>query len=106
MYLTALITVDLSYSNLVLRPPSSFFAGLANLLTEHHWSSHERVEVTGLLTFAQLTYRALRRAGVSDVIRVSVGDAAVYEDLEERRDDLVLANEALQKQLRALKDPD
>ncbi len=106
MYLTARITIDLSNTAVELRPPSNFFGGVASVLTKGRWSTQEEIETYKLLAFAQSTYRALRDVGVSDVLRVAIGNEVIYEDFDERPDDFELAMEELERRLRRGVEPE
>lgn len=106
MYLVGQITIDLTGSQVQLHPPANFFGGVANLLTRHSWHTQERMETYKLLALAQSANRALMKLGVNDVVRVSVGNVVIYEDLDKRPDDFDTAVRALEDRVLAGLNPD
>jgi hypothetical protein len=72
MYLQGKLTIDLTDTQIEMRPPRNFFGGLANLLTQGHWGTPEALETYKLLAFVQSANRALRQLGVQNVIRVAL----------------------------------
>lgn len=95
MYLQGTISINLKGTQVRIRPPSSFFSGIANLVTKGTWSESFQQETFKLMALAQAIYHILQECGVRDVIRVAVGDSVIYEDFEHLPDDLNLAMEAL-----------
>ncbi len=106
MYLQGKLTIDLTDTQIEMRPPRNFFGGLANLLTQGHWGTPEALETYKLLAFVQSANRALRQLGVQNVIRVALGDEVIYEDQDDTPDDLTTAMQTLQDKIAQGYEPD
>jgi hypothetical protein len=106
MYLQGKLTIDLTDTDIEMRPPRNFFGGLANLLTRGHWGTPEAMETYKLLAFVQSANRALRQLGVQNVIRVALGDDVIYEDKDDTPDDLATAMQTLQDKVSQGYEPD
>ncbi len=106
MYLQGKLTIDLTDTQIEMRPPRNFFGGLANILTRGHWGTPEAMETYKLLAFAQSANRALRQLGVQNVIRVALGDDVIYEDKDDTPDDFTTAMKALQDKIVQGYEPD
>lgn len=106
MYFVGRVALDLAGTSVQLQPPANFFGGVANLLTQGRWGTREEMETYKLLAFAQSANRGLRELGVQDVIRVSIQDQVIYEDLQSRTDDFAAAMDALKAKLGGGAEPD
>src|SRR5262249_1168613 len=99
MYLRGTIEIDLTGTEVRLRPPSGFFRGVGNLMTGGRWGTREEHESYKLLALAQAAHRVLGDLGVQDVIRIAVGDNVIYEDFNQRPDDFEPAMEELRRRI-------
>jgi len=62
-------------------PPSGFFRGIANLVSEGSWNHAEKVEAVDLLHFGHVVHEALVEVGCIQVIRIGLGDRVLFENL-------------------------
>src|SRR5262245_54974235 len=99
MYLKGTIEIDLTGTEVTLRPPSGFFRGVANLMTGGRWGTRAEHETYKLLSLTQAVYRVLDDLGVRDVIRIAVGPTVIYEDFQQRPDDFEPAMEELRRRI-------
>jgi hypothetical protein len=99
MYLKGTIEIDLTGTEVTLRPPSGFFRGVGNLMTGGRWGTREEHETYKLLALSQAIHRVLVDLGVRDVIRVAVGPTVIYEDFNQRPDDFEPAMEELRRRI-------
>jgi hypothetical protein len=99
MYLKGTIEIDLTGTEVRLRPPSGFFRGVASLMTGGRWGDREEHETYKLLALTQAAHRVLSDLGVRDVIRIAVGSTVVYEDFNQRPDDFEPAMEELRRRI-------
>jgi hypothetical protein len=99
MYLKGTIEIDLTGTEVRLRPPSGFFRGVGNLMTGGRWSTREEHETYKLLALTQAAHRVLGDLGVNDVIRIAVGPTVIYEDFNQRPDDFEPAMEELRRRI-------
>src|SRR5690348_11103681 len=106
MYLRGRLTIELTGTRLALSPPRNFFGGVANLMTRGSWKTREEMETYKLLSFAQSANRALMDLGVRDVVRVTIAEDVVYEDLQNSPDDFNAAMQALESKLSQGYEPD
>jgi hypothetical protein len=99
MYLKGTIEIDLTGTEVTLRPPSGFFRGVANVMTGGRWGTREEHETYKLLALSQAVHRVLGDLGVRDVIRLAVGPTVIYEDFNQRPDDFEPAMEELRRRI-------
>jgi hypothetical protein len=97
MYIEGLVEVRLEGGVEQVIPPSGFFRGIANLVTEGSWDHCEKVEAVDLLNFGHTLHEALTGAGCSQVVRACVGDRALFENLNPQGDHFAEAMAALDR---------
>ena len=91
MYFTSAVTVDLQGTQVQLKPPTSFFGGIANVVTGGSWAEKSDRETFTLMALVQSLNRVLRANGVDNVVRIAVGDKLIYEDSKHVEDDFQVA---------------
>ena len=82
-----------------ITPPKNLFGGVANLLTGKSCSEKEEHETFKIMGLAQAVYRILKDMGVDNVARVALGDITIYEDLEDRPNDFLMAMAVLKEKV-------
>gem|GEM_PF-3504140 len=99
MYFQGTIAIDLQGTEVTLKPPDSFFGGIANLMSKGSWSERYQQETFKLMALVQSINRVLRESGVDNVVRIAIGSTVIYEDSKNVPNDFALAIASLQSQL-------
>ncbi|MDH4129411.1 MAG: hypothetical protein OEV44_11680, partial [Spirochaetota bacterium] len=85
------IKVPLQDKEIKIHKPTGFFKKIANALTGGSLERTEEIENITIISFVQEVNRALRKNNITNIVKLSVDDQVIYEDLDGVEDDLGIA---------------